>query len=330
MFPFDLLQNTTWNCLGEVRFGKRFSICGFLYFCALFVLSLISVIYLKSKKEEEGLSDHENNYYIFMICLLAMRSLDLFYSFYTAVIRFIPPPRRPICLMGLTLCARFLSFIGGLGIIIEGIILLVDGQPPTWEVSVPFYCNWIPLVIGYSPCTCCCLCCCYTFCDVSDDEAEERAEAARQVERERSAIRESQIIREAAARYREDRDNNYGSVNGEGVGFGAEVGVGVARPDSPPVNSRNHGHGHSGERSVTTMGKFTDFLKTLVAADDLDCPICLDKYQDSDELTQLPCQHYFHTECIRSWKNSTCPLCRQPIAASTTDRRNHSGRVENV
>jgi len=42
------------------------------------------------------------------------------------------------------------------------------------------------------------------------------------------------------------------------------------------------------------------------------CSICLEPYKQGELLTQLPCQHFFHVDCIAGWMNqaTNCPLCR--------------------
>ena len=49
------------------------------------------------------------------------------------------------------------------------------------------------------------------------------------------------------------------------------------------------------------------------------CAICLEKFQEQDEITPLPCdrRHYFHTQCIIDWlkNNNTCPFCNKPVPA---------------
>ena len=45
------------------------------------------------------------------------------------------------------------------------------------------------------------------------------------------------------------------------------------------------------------------------------CQVCQFPYEEGDELRELPCEHYFHRECVDSWlqTKSTCALCRKPI-----------------
>jgi len=48
------------------------------------------------------------------------------------------------------------------------------------------------------------------------------------------------------------------------------------------------------------------------------CPICLDQFAPGDKLKQLPCQHEFHHDCLKTWVNmdagnGACPFCRQCI-----------------
>lgn len=51
-----------------------------------------------------------------------------------------------------------------------------------------------------------------------------------------------------------------------------------------------------------------------------DCPICLDSLQNP--IIILECEHKYHADCIRNWKQNSCPYCRLPID------NNHS--VDNV
>lgn len=42
------------------------------------------------------------------------------------------------------------------------------------------------------------------------------------------------------------------------------------------------------------------------------CSICADQFEVGTCATQLPCKHWFHSDCLYSWLklHNTCPLCR--------------------
>ncbi|KAL8975522.1 MAG: hypothetical protein Q9197_000260 [Variospora fuerteventurae] len=46
-----------------------------------------------------------------------------------------------------------------------------------------------------------------------------------------------------------------------------------------------------------------------------ECSICMDNVELDDEVTVLPCQHWFHGDCVGAWlkEHDTCPHCRQGI-----------------
>lgn len=58
-----------------------------------------------------------------------------------------------------------------------------------------------------------------------------------------------------------------------------------------------------------------------ISGEDAACCICLAKYEDNDELRELPCSHFFHTQCVDKWLkiNATCPLCKSEIDAKNRD-----------
>lgn len=52
-----------------------------------------------------------------------------------------------------------------------------------------------------------------------------------------------------------------------------------------------------------------------------ECAICLSGFEPGDEITLLPCGHFFHlTGCVREWLRNharTCPTCRADICTTT-------------
>lgn len=47
-----------------------------------------------------------------------------------------------------------------------------------------------------------------------------------------------------------------------------------------------------------------------------ECSICMDSVALGQEVTVLPCKHWFHGECVSAWlrEHDTCPHCRKPIS----------------
>jgi Ring finger domain len=48
----------------------------------------------------------------------------------------------------------------------------------------------------------------------------------------------------------------------------------------------------------------------------VECCICLEKFLEGEELTQLNCKHTFHSGCLMRWVqvHSDCPYCRAHVA----------------
>ncbi|KAI1694686.1 ring finger domain-containing protein [Ditylenchus destructor] len=45
------------------------------------------------------------------------------------------------------------------------------------------------------------------------------------------------------------------------------------------------------------------------------CAICLEEFKEKEALTELPCGHFFHHECVKPWLfiKAECPICRMNI-----------------
>ena len=46
-----------------------------------------------------------------------------------------------------------------------------------------------------------------------------------------------------------------------------------------------------------------------------ECSVCMDNVELGDEVTVLPCKHWFHGDCVGAWlkEHDTCPHCRKGI-----------------
>lgn len=45
------------------------------------------------------------------------------------------------------------------------------------------------------------------------------------------------------------------------------------------------------------------------------CTVCQEDFKIGEKVKELPCEHYFHDDCISPWLQSqnTCPMCRATI-----------------
>lgn len=61
-----------------------------------------------------------------------------------------------------------------------------------------------------------------------------------------------------------------------------------------------------------------------------DCSICMDEAKIGEEVTELPCHHWFHGECVKAWlsEHDTCPHCRQGIMPKNEDDANRVRRPD--
>lgn len=52
------------------------------------------------------------------------------------------------------------------------------------------------------------------------------------------------------------------------------------------------------------------------SGEDTNCQICMENFEEGDELRTLPCFHLFHSHCVDQWLkvNSICPTCRHKIS----------------
>lgn len=51
------------------------------------------------------------------------------------------------------------------------------------------------------------------------------------------------------------------------------------------------------------------------------CPICLEEFQEGEDLRFLWCMHRFHQKCVDSWleKHTNCPICKKDFSEAEQD-----------
>jgi hypothetical protein len=45
------------------------------------------------------------------------------------------------------------------------------------------------------------------------------------------------------------------------------------------------------------------------------CVVCMIEYNEDEQITHLPCEHFFHADCAQSWLRvrASCPVCRKSV-----------------
>ncbi|KAK9452734.1 hypothetical protein V1511DRAFT_519368 [Dipodascopsis uninucleata] len=79
----------------------------------------------------------------------------------------------------------------------------------------------------------------------------------------------------------------------------------------------NHAPAPASQNDILALP--TKFLSSELLERSSECAICKDKYETTDQVTILPCEHFFHPACIKHWLgiSDSCPICRHPISSKT-------------
>lgn len=81
---------------------------------------------------------------------------------------------------------------------------------------------------------------------------------------------------------------------------------------------QNHQGSAPGPASAAAIAALPKKLadKTMMGSDGkAECSVCMDAVDIGDEVTVLPCNHWFHGDCVGAWlkEHDTCPHCRAGI-----------------
>lgn len=240
-------------------------------------------------------NQNTNLYFTWFIFCVVFRILDLLTSLFTAIRRRIDPRRRAKYSL-IAFLARIATFIGELTLAIVGIVILSKDHTVGLTENkayaeqclslIAYFLNFGTLILFYGFFLSPCGCAICCLFAQFTESTRDDDERA----------------------FDERRNVNNAPVN-------ADEGIHRAFAPNPPEEQ-------SGWLAFVKKIGLSDMLGT----DDLECVICLVKYQDSDELSKLLCGHTFHTQClVECFKSNsiskTCPLCRQPFESATDKRR---------
>ncbi|XP_064648963.1 E3 ubiquitin-protein ligase RNF115-like [Lineus longissimus] len=64
----------------------------------------------------------------------------------------------------------------------------------------------------------------------------------------------------------------------------------------------------------------------------LQCTVCMEDFHLQEEVRLLPCQHYYHTDCIVPWleRHGTCPICRKDMNGRDTSEDETPLQIPNL
>ncbi|KAL8693741.1 MAG: hypothetical protein Q9218_001486 [Villophora microphyllina] len=73
--------------------------------------------------------------------------------------------------------------------------------------------------------------------------------------------------------------------------------------------------GPASAQAISALPKKSVTKEMLGSDGKAECSVCMDNVELGDEVTVLPCSHWFHGECVGAWlkEHDTCPHCRQGI-----------------
>lgn len=80
--------------------------------------------------------------------------------------------------------------------------------------------------------------------------------------------------------------------------------------------------------AIENLPKKQISTKDLDEQGEANCSICMDAAEIGSTVTELPCHHWFHFDCIKSWltEHDTCPHCRQGIMPKDESARSDRPR----
>lgn len=93
------------------------------------------------------------------------------------------------------------------------------------------------------------------------------------------------------------------------------------------VGDRNAGASDTDiNRLPTRSFNSADSMGAVENGDRPSCVVCMNDFENGDELRVLPCKHEFHLQCVDRWLKvkKECPLCRGDISGNPPNPRNGS------
>lgn len=68
-------------------------------------------------------------------------------------------------------------------------------------------------------------------------------------------------------------------------------------------------------RAAVEAMPVSQFIKNSIEADDIQCAVCKEVFLKGAEVREMPCKHFYHSDCILPWLalHCSCPICRHEM-----------------
>jgi hypothetical protein len=80
-------------------------------------------------------------------------------------------------------------------------------------------------------------------------------------------------------------------------------------------NQSSNAPGPASQEDIAALPRKEVSVEDLGSEGRAECSICMEEVNIGEQVTELPCRHWFHHECISAWlsEHDTCPHCRKGI-----------------
>lgn len=97
-------------------------------------------------------------------------------------------------------------------------------------------------------------------------------------------------------------------------------------------NAGSNAPGPASQSDINNLPRKPVAIDMLGAEGHAECSICMEEVVVGEEVTYLPCTHWFHHPCIAAWlgEHDTCPHCRKGITKGTENAGSHGEAQANA
>jgi E3 ubiquitin-protein ligase RNF115/126 len=93
-------------------------------------------------------------------------------------------------------------------------------------------------------------------------------------------------------------------------------------------NGAHQGPGPASENAIRSLPTKKVTQEMMGHDGTAECSICMDNVEIGSDVTELPCKHWFHRDCVVAWlkEHDTCPHCRKPTTSPDEQQQQPGAR----